>query len=68
MAGLYPLINSCMRFYEFSPTKLLTPAQGRLANLKRQVDYAKIALARERQAQAAQKARQQVQKLVAPKI
>jgi len=57
-----------MRFYEFAPVKPLTPAQARLANLKRQVDNAKKALTRERQAQALQKAQQRVQKLAAPKI
>ena len=57
-----------MRFYEFAPTKPLTPAQGRLASLKRQVDAAKKALHRERQAQALQKAQQRIQKLAAPKI
>jgi hypothetical protein len=57
-----------MRFFEFAPIKPLTPAQGRLASLKRQVDAAKKALTRERQAQALQKAQQRVQKLAAPKI
>jgi len=57
-----------MRFYEFAPAKPLTPAQGRLASLKSQVDNAKKALKRERQTQALQKAQQRVQKLAAPKI
>lgn len=57
-----------MRFYEFYPAKPLTPAQGRIANLKRQIDNAKKALTRERQVQAAQKAQQQVQKLAAQKV
>jgi hypothetical protein len=57
-----------MRFYEFGPTKPLTPAQSRLASLKRQLDAAKKALHRERQVQALQKAQQRVQKLSAPKI
>jgi hypothetical protein len=57
-----------MRFYEFAPAKPLTPAQGRLASLKRQIEVAKKSLTRERQAQALQKAQQRVQKLAAPKI
>lgn len=68
MARSCPPINTYMRFYEFAPVKPLTPAQNRLASLKLQIEVAKKALAHERQAQALQKAQQQVQKLAAPKI
>ncbi len=37
-----------MRFFEFKPLKPLTPAQARIAALKRNVDNARIALKRER--------------------
>lgn len=68
MARSCPPINTYMRFYEFAPAKPLTPAQDRIASLKRQVNNAKKALTRERHAQALQKAQQRVQKLAAPKI
>jgi hypothetical protein len=63
-----PPINTCMRFYEFAPVKPLTPAQGRIASLKRQVEVAKKALAHERKLQAQQKIQQRMQKLAAQKV
>jgi hypothetical protein len=50
-----------MRFFEFKPPKPLTPAQARIASLKRNVDNARNALKRER-------ANQQLQKLSTQKI
>jgi len=47
-------INSCMRFFEFStikPTKPLSPAQARVAALKRTVEQGKAALKREKDMQ-----------------
>jgi hypothetical protein len=60
------VINTLMRFYEFSvikPKKPLTPAQARIASLKRQVDVARRSLKRERDSQRQQKIIQQQQKL-----
>ena len=57
-----------MRFFEFKPLKPLTPAQARVAALKRNVDNARIALKRERDNQKRQRANQQLQKLSAQKI
>lgn len=57
-----------MRFYEFAPVKPLTPAQGRIASLKRQVEVAKNALAHERKLQAQQKIQLRLQKLAAQKV
>ena len=63
-----PPINTCMRFYEFAPVKPLTPAQGRIASLKRQVEVAKKTLAHERKLQAQQKIQLRMQKLAAQKV
>ncbi len=57
-----------MRFFEFKPLKPLTPAQARIAALKRNVDNARNALKRERDNQKRQRANQQLQKLSAQKI
>ncbi len=57
-----------MRFFEFNPSKPLTPQQSRIASLKRNADIAKQALARERKAQQIQKAQNKIKKLVTPKI
>jgi len=57
-----------MRFYEFAPVKPLTPAQGRIASLKRQIEAAKKALAHERKLQAQQKIQLRMQKLAAQKV
>ena len=65
------VINTLMRFYEFSiikPKKPLTPAQARIAALKRQVDAARQTLKRERDLQRQQKIIQQQQKLTKQKI
>ena len=65
------VINTLMRFYEFSiikPKKSLTPAQARIAALKRQVDAARQTLKRERDLQRQQKIIQQQQKLTKQKI
>lgn len=68
MVGSCPPINSSMRFYEFAPAKPLTPAQGRIASLKRQIEAAKKALAHERKLQAQQKIQLRMQKLAAQKV
>ena len=69
MVGSCPPINSCMKIFEIvQSTKPLTPAQGRINSLKRQVDAAKNALTRERQAQAQQKIQLRLQKLAAQKV
>ena len=52
-----------MRIKEIAPTKPLTPAQARIASLKRNADNARLALKRERDNQKRQKAVQQLQKL-----
>lgn len=57
-----------MRFREFAPTKPLTPAQGRIASLKHQIETAKMALAHERKLQAQQKIQLRMQKLAAQKV
>jgi hypothetical protein len=65
------VINIHMRFYEFNvikPKKPLTPAQARIAALKRQVDAARQSLKRERDLQRQQKIIQQQQKLSKQKI
>ena len=65
------VINTFMRFYEFSvikPKKPLTPAQARIAALKQQVDAARQSLKRERDLQRQQKIIQQQQKLTKQKI
>ncbi len=65
------VINILMRFYEISvikPKKPLTPAQARIASLKRQVDTARQSLKRERDLQRQQKIIQQQQKLSKQKI
>ena len=64
-----PPINSCMKICEIlHPAKPLTPAQGRIASLKNQIDAAKRALTRERQSQAQQKIQLRMQKLAAQKV
>ncbi len=65
------VINTHMRFYEFSvikPKKPLTPAQVRITALKRQVDMARQSLKREQDSQRHQKINQQQQKLSQQKI
>jgi hypothetical protein len=57
-----------MRFFEFKPLKPLSPAQARVAALKRNADNARMALKRERDNQKKQKANMQLQKLSAQKI
>jgi len=56
-----------MRFFEFKSLKPLTPAQARIAALKRNVDNAQNALKRERDNQKTQQANLQLQKLSAQK-
>jgi hypothetical protein len=58
-----------MRFVEFAtkPIKPLTPAQARVAALKRQVDQSKTALKREQDAQRMAKDREQARKALQPK-
>ena len=57
-----------MRFFEFKPLKPLTPAQARIAALKRNAENARMALKRERINQKKQRDNQQLQKLSAQKI
>lgn len=57
-----------MRFYEFKPTKPLTPQKARIAALKRNAEIAKQALASERKAQQIQKAQTTIKKLTMQKI
>ncbi len=54
-----------MRFFEFKPLKLLTPAQARIATLKRNAEIAKQALDSERKAQQIQKSQAKISKLSA---
>ena len=64
-------INKIMRFDEFKPIKpkeSLTPAQARIANLKRNADLARHALKRERAFQKQHKLVLQQQKLSQQKI
>lgn len=64
-------INTNMRFYEFKPIKPkgpLTPAQARIASLKRNTELARQALKRERDFQKQHKLIQQQQKLSQQKI
>ncbi len=64
-------INTNMRFYEFKPVKPkgpLTPAQARIASLKRNVEIARQALKRERDFQKQHKLVLQQQKLSQQKI
>ena len=64
-------INTVMRFNEFKPIKAkgpLTPAQARIANLKRNAELARQALKRERDFQKQHKLIQQQQKLSHQKI
>ncbi|WP_353428599.1 hypothetical protein NHB34_08730 [Polynucleobacter sp. MWH-UH19D] len=61
-------INNRMRFYEFKPTKPLTPSQARINSLKRNAQIAKQALDTERKAQQIQKAQAKIKKLSAQKV
>lgn len=63
------LLNNAMRYYEFSisPKKPLTPAQARIAALKRNTEIAKNALRAEKKAQQIAKAHQRIQQLSKPK-
>jgi hypothetical protein len=54
-----------MRFFEFKSLKLLTPAQARIATLKRNAEIAKQALDSERKAQQIQKSQAKIRKLSA---
>ncbi len=67
----FKAINTIMHFNEFKPIKPkgpLTPAQARIANLKRNADLARQALKRERDFQKQHKLIQQQQKLSQQKI
>ncbi len=61
-------INKIMRFDEFKPKGPLTPAQARIASLKRNAELARQALKRERDFQKQHKLIQQQQKLSQQKI
>ncbi len=52
-----------MRFFEFKSIKPLTPQQARIAALRRNVDNARNALKREREAQRKQKDQEVIKKL-----
>ena len=56
-------LNSCMRYFEFAPTKPPTPQQARLNSLKQRAEIAKQAVDAERKAQQSAKAQQRIQKL-----
>ena len=59
------LVNTVMRYFEFSssPKKPLTPAQARIAALKRNTEVAKNALQAEKLAQQIAKAQQRIRQL-----
>ena len=56
-------INSCMRYFEFVPTKPPSPQQARLNSLKQRAEIAKKAVAAERKSQQIARAQQRIQKL-----
>ena len=57
------LINSCMRYFEFAPSKPPTPQQAKLNSLKQRADIAKQAVDAERKAQQIARAQQRIKKL-----
>ena len=59
------LVNTDMRYFEFStsPQKPLTPAQARIASLKRNAEVTKNALQAEKKAQQIAKAQQRIRQL-----
>lgn len=60
-----------MRFFEINiikPKKPLTPAQAKIASLKRNIEINKQALDAERKAQQIQKSQATIRKLSTPKI
>ena len=61
------LINSCMRYFEFAPSKPPTPQQAKLNSLKQRAEIAKQAVDAERKAQQIARAQQRIQKLNADK-
>jgi len=60
-------VNTCMRYFEFAPTKPPTPQQARLRSLQQRAEIAKQAVAAERKAQQIASAQQRIQKLNAVK-
>lgn len=61
------LLNICMRYFEFAPTKPPTAQQARLSSLKQRAEIAKQAVDAERKAQQIARAQQRIQKLNADK-
>jgi hypothetical protein len=60
-------VNTCMRYFEFAPTKPPTPQQARLRSLQHRAEIAKQAVTAERKAQQIASAQQRMQKLNAVK-
>ena len=56
-------VNTCMRYFEFAPTKLPTPQQARLRSLQQRAEIAKQAVAAERKAQQIAQAQKKIQRL-----
>ena len=56
-------VNTCMRYFEFAPTKPPTPQQARLRSLQQRAEIAKQAVAAERKAQQIASAQQRIRKL-----
>ena len=52
-----------MRYFEFAPTKPLTPQQARLNSLKQRAEIAKQAVDAERKAQQIAQAQKKLQRL-----
>ena len=56
-------VNTCMRYFEFAPTKPPTPQQARLRSLQQRAEIAKQAVAAERKAQQIAQAQKKIQML-----
>ena len=56
-------VNTCMRYFEFAPTKPPTPQQARLRSLQQRAEIAKQAVDTERKAQQIARAQQRILKL-----
>ena len=55
-------VNTCMRYFEFAPTKPPTPQQARLKSLKQRAEIAKQAVDTERKAQQIAQAQKKIQR------
>ena len=56
-------VNTCMRYFEFAPTKPPTPQQARLRSLQQRAEIAKQAVDAERKAQQIAQAQKKIQRL-----